>query len=309
MISSSMVSMRFLVSGPVSSIVCLPRPLPSVVDAVAVHAARAELLLERRVLGIVGQLRLFLGVQVIEVAEELVEAVHGRQVFVAVAEVVLAELAGGVAERLEQLGDRRVFLLQADRRAGHADLGQARADRILAGDEARAAGGAALLRVVVGERHAFLGDAVDVRGPVAHHAAAEVADVPDADVVAPEDQDVRFLCCHYVFLPLRRMIKSRANNEARARQKRYSVTTTIVCFSCNNDDQEFDQLEGSHLVWPSPVRTRFLHLNRSHDDTFAAKYPIHAHRINQDHGQHDYTAEEEKSQRRIRRSGVSDGHR
>ena len=111
-ISSSMVSMRFLVSGPVSTIFCPPLP-----SAVAVeHAARAELLLERRILGIVGQLRLFLGVQVIEVAEELVEAVHGRQVFVPIAEVVLAELAGGVAERLEQLGDGRIFRLQADRR-------------------------------------------------------------------------------------------------------------------------------------------------------------------------------------------------
>ena len=151
-ISSSMVSMRFLVSGPVSLIVWPPLPSADAVE----HAARTELLLERRVLGIVGQLRLFLGVEVIEVAEELVEAVHGRQVFVAVAEVVLAELAGGVAERLEQLGDGRVFLLQADRGAGHADLGQAGADRILAGDEAGAAGGAALLRVVVGEGHAFL---------------------------------------------------------------------------------------------------------------------------------------------------------
>ena len=36
-------------------------------------------------------------VEVVEVAEELVEAVHGRQELVEVAEVVLAELAGGVA--------------------------------------------------------------------------------------------------------------------------------------------------------------------------------------------------------------------
>ena len=120
--------------------------LPALAVGQAVeHAARAELLLERRVLGIVGQLGLFLGVQVIEIAEEFVEAVHGRQEFVAVAQVVLAELAGGVAERLEQFGDGRVFLLQADRGAGHADLGQAGADRVLAGDEAGAAGGAALL--------------------------------------------------------------------------------------------------------------------------------------------------------------------
>ena len=57
-------------------------------------------------------LRLLLGVQVVEVAEELVEAVRRRQVLVAVAEVVLAELAGGVAERLQQLGDRRIVVVQ-----------------------------------------------------------------------------------------------------------------------------------------------------------------------------------------------------
>ena len=116
--------------------------------------------------------RFFLGVQVVQVAVELVEPVNGRQELVAVAEVVLAELAGGVAERLEQLGDGRVFLLQTERGAGQADLGQARAQPVLAGDERRPAGGAALLGVVVGEHHAFLGHAVDVGRLVAHQAHA-----------------------------------------------------------------------------------------------------------------------------------------
>ena len=133
-------------------------------------AARAELLLELRVLRIVGMLRLFFRVQVVEVAEELVEPVCGRQHLVAVAEVVLAELAGHVALRLEQRGDGRVFLLHALGRARQADLGEAGADGRLPGDERRAAGGAALLAVPVGEQRAFLGDAVDVRRLVAHHA-------------------------------------------------------------------------------------------------------------------------------------------
>ena len=63
-------------------------------------AAGAEALAELREVGgrwVVGQLRLLLGVEVVEVAEELVEAVGRRQVLVLVAEVVLAELAGGVA--------------------------------------------------------------------------------------------------------------------------------------------------------------------------------------------------------------------
>ena len=59
-------------------------------------------------------LRLLLGVEVVEVAEELVEAVHRRQELVAVAQMVLAELAGGVAERLERLGDGDVLGAQAE---------------------------------------------------------------------------------------------------------------------------------------------------------------------------------------------------
>ena len=76
-------------------------------------AARAELETERRVLGIVGQFRLFLGVEMVEVAVEFIEAVDRRQELVAVTQVVLAELAGGVALHLEQFGDRRIFLAQA----------------------------------------------------------------------------------------------------------------------------------------------------------------------------------------------------
>ena len=135
-------------------------------------AARAELGTIGRVLRIVRQLRLFLGVEVIEVAEELVEAVHRRQRFVAVADVVLAELAGGVAEVLEQAADRGIELAHAHRRAGEADLGQSGANAVLTGEERRAAGGARLLAVVVQELDALAGDAVDVRRLVAHQAVA-----------------------------------------------------------------------------------------------------------------------------------------
>ena len=92
-------------------------------------AARAELLPELGVLRIVGILRFFLGVEVVEVAEELVEAMRGRQVLVAVAEVVLAELAGGVAIGLQDIGDAGIERPKAEFRAGQADLGQAGADR------------------------------------------------------------------------------------------------------------------------------------------------------------------------------------
>jgi hypothetical protein len=101
-----------------------------------------------------------------------------------VALVVLAELAGLVADRLEQLGDRRVLLLDAARRSRDADRGHSRANRHLPHQEGGAAGGAARLAVVIGEDAAFLGDAVDV-GRHAQHPVGVGADIPDADVVAP----------------------------------------------------------------------------------------------------------------------------
>jgi hypothetical protein len=106
---------------------------------------------------------------VVQDPEELVEAVIGRQVLVAVAQVVLAELPGGVAERLEHLRKGWVAVLDALLRARKPDRAQARPHRVLAEDERRASGGARRLGVVIHEDHAVVGDAVDVgrrRDPV-----------------------------------------------------------------------------------------------------------------------------------------------
>ena len=79
---------------------------------------RSEFLPEGRAVGryeftgIVLMLRLLFGVQVIEIAVELVEAMVRRQMLVTIAQVVLAELARGIAASLEQAGDSRVFLLE-----------------------------------------------------------------------------------------------------------------------------------------------------------------------------------------------------
>jgi hypothetical protein len=59
----------------------------------------------------------------------------------------------------------------------------------LPGDERGPSGGAAWVRVVVGKQHALFGDAVDVRR-VAHHAVGIGADIPHADIVAEDDEDV-----------------------------------------------------------------------------------------------------------------------
>ena len=155
------------------------------------HVARTDRV--QQLLRIGGVRRIFHRVEVIEVAEEFVEAVHRRQKLVLVAEVVLAELAGGVAHSLERGGNRHRLRRDADGCAGLADRGHAGADRQFAGDEVGAARRAARLGVVVGEQHAFGGELVEIRRPAGHHAAVVGADVPHADVVAHDDDDVGLL--------------------------------------------------------------------------------------------------------------------
>ena len=50
---------------------------------------------------------------------------------------------------------------------------------------------------------ALVADAIDVRRPVAHLAPAVLADVPPADIVSPQDQDVGLLRWHDLTLLLR----------------------------------------------------------------------------------------------------------
>jgi hypothetical protein len=162
------------------------------------HAARAELFgeclgtarvsLSERL--IVAVLLLLLRIQVVEIAEELVETVGGRQMLVAVAEMVLAEVAGAVAGLLHDFAQAGRSGLQAELVAGHADRRHSGANRVLAGDERRPAGRAGGLGIVVGEPDPFHAEAVDMRRGVAHGAHAVGADVLPADVVAPDDEDV-----------------------------------------------------------------------------------------------------------------------
>src|ERR1019366_6538361 len=104
--------------------------------------------------------------------------------------MVLAILKGHVAKRLKQLSDRGVLFLQADWRARKPDLGQSCANRALPGNKRRATCRAALLPIVVGEYSALFRQLVDVGRPVSHHAAVVGADVPVANVIAEDDENV-----------------------------------------------------------------------------------------------------------------------
>src|SRR4029079_16337596 len=86
------------------------------------HAARPEFLLEFRVLRIVDVFRLLFGIQVVEVAEEFMEAIGGRQRLIAITEVLLAKLTRCIAERLELRRDGRFALLHAFRCARKPDF-------------------------------------------------------------------------------------------------------------------------------------------------------------------------------------------
>src|ERR1700678_1128412 len=112
--------------------------------------------------------------------------------------MVLAKLPCGVALRFQEFGDGRVFGLQTDRRSGHAHFGEAGPNRILSGDKAGATGGAALLRIVVGKQSAFIRDAIDVGRTIAHHSITKATNVPNTDIIAPQNEDVRFLARHMV---------------------------------------------------------------------------------------------------------------
>src|SRR6185312_11570757 len=103
-------------------------------------------------------------------------------------------------ERLEQFGYGRVFGLKPEGGAGHPDLRQACAKRVLSGNKGRTTGSTALLAVPVGEFDPFFGNTVDVRGSVAHHAVVVAADIPVADVIAPKDQNIGWFGSHALLL-------------------------------------------------------------------------------------------------------------
>jgi hypothetical protein len=128
---------------------------------------------------------------VVEVAKELVEAVHRGQELVPVTQVVLAELPRGVAHLLEHRGDGGRRRRHADRRAGLSDRSHPSPDRKLAGDKVGPTRRAARLGVVIGEDRAFGRQLVDVGRPPCHQAAVVGADVPHADVVTHDDDNVR----------------------------------------------------------------------------------------------------------------------
>ena len=99
------------------------------------HTTRTKSLPEGWIFRIELLLRLLFGIEVIEIAEELVEPMHCRKELVGIPQMILSELAAGIAERFQQFGERGVFVAQAFLSAGQPDLKQSGAKCALACDE------------------------------------------------------------------------------------------------------------------------------------------------------------------------------
>ena len=129
-----------------------------------------------------------------------------------------------VAKRLQEFRNGWVFRTNTNVGTGHPHLGQAGADRVLAGDKRGPAGRTALLTVIVSEGHTFIADTIDVRRAVPHLAAIVVADVPPADVISPKDEDVRLArLSRHLDLPCL-IRRAGASDEAVSKTRRLHLT-------------------------------------------------------------------------------------
>src|SRR6516165_580587 len=126
----------------------------------------------------------------VEVSKKLVETMHCWKVFIAVAEMVLAELSCCISQRLQQFRNRRVLSLQSHRSSRETNFSKAGAETTLPGDERRASCSTALLAVGICEHHALLSEAVDVRSLVPHNSMAVTAKILNTYVVSPDDEDI-----------------------------------------------------------------------------------------------------------------------
>ena len=118
---------------------------------------------------------------------------HRWQELVQVTQVVLAELAGGIALRFEGRRQRAGLSWQSDVGTRLADGRQARAQGDLAGNEVGPTRRATGLSIVIGEQHALRGELVEVWRLAGHNTAVVGADIEPPDVIAHDDDDVGFL--------------------------------------------------------------------------------------------------------------------
>src|SRR5262249_7715580 len=138
----------------------------------------------------VGEAHLLHGVEVIEVSPVFLKAVRGWQRFRVIAKVILAELAGSVAEVAQEYGERGRAGLQICRTARYLRRDQPCSQRIHPRKERTTTGGAALPGEIVPVNCAFVAGPIDAGGFANHQATMINARLHPADVVTHDEQDV-----------------------------------------------------------------------------------------------------------------------
>lgn len=125
----------------------------------------------------------------IEEADEFVEAVFGRVVFISVTEVPLSEHGGGIAVVLEDAGNGGDRGVEADLvTTSDDDIDDAVSLLVATGEEGGASGAADRgVGVEVGEVHPFPSHAVNA-GSL--HPTVVKTEVPAAEIVSEDDDDV-----------------------------------------------------------------------------------------------------------------------
>ena len=131
-----------------------------------------------------------MGIEMVEVAEELIEPMIAREMTILISEMVLTELAGDITEGLQQFGDGRILFHDSFFGTGEAHFKQSCPEGRLSGDESRATGRATILSVPIGEQCTLLRDAIDVGGLVPQHAAIVATGIIPPYIIAPDDEDV-----------------------------------------------------------------------------------------------------------------------
>ena len=107
--------------------------------------------------------RVFHCIQMIEITPELIKTVQGWKVLIAVSEVVLAKLSGGISLGLEGGSDGRSGIWIAPLCPSLPNRRESGADRKLTRHKVSAACRATGFRVIIGEPYAFGGKLIEVR--------------------------------------------------------------------------------------------------------------------------------------------------
>src|SRR5215471_3537618 len=129
-------------------------------------------------------------IEVIQIPPILVEAVDGRQKFIAITQVIFAELAGGVAHRSQHCCDGRRLRRHPSGGTGLSDCRKTSPNWQFTSNEVRASGGTTRFRVIVGKAHALAGHPVEIGRSASHDALIVDANIRPTDVIAHDDNDV-----------------------------------------------------------------------------------------------------------------------